>query len=212
MYETILDVSSDPLAVAVVFFVALGLFHLVFVYLRPLSLAQWRLMDYIWITLALGSVAGFVEEARYYRSDVASARLEANLVSAQKDIEHWFDVYARFSCEDGQANDTCDWFTQKEADLTFITGNEPFPADLPTSLIDGLESAAPTYSPAEFQRIKGFLSAYQDGRTQFLGALHDGERSAFFRLLTALAPLIFAVAVALRFTKTTGEYLQMRRN
>lgn len=212
MYETILDVSSDPRAVAAVFVVALCLFHVVFVFLRPLSLAQWRLMDYVWITLALGSVAGFVEEARHYRSDAVSARLEAALVAGQKNIEHWFDVYARFSCEGGEASEACDWFNQKEADLAFITEHEPFPADLPTSLIAGLESAAPTYSQAEFERIRGFLSAYRENRSQYGRAVDDGKRSSFIRLLTALAPLVFAVAVALRFTKTTGEYLQMRRS
>ena len=49
---------------------------------------------------------------------------------------------------------------------------------------------------------KGYLAA----RARHLMAQNEGRRSVFSIWLVALAPMIFAIAVAIKFTKVTGEY------
>ena len=205
-----LDTSSDPLWVFVIFLVALALFHYLLIYRYPLSLRQWKLVEYIWVGLALVSIYGIVEEARMYRAAITIEQSKREAMDKVAALENWFNVYTEHACDDmaqtQKARPFCRWVSDKNSDLKLILANEDFPMDVPINFLVGIEQPFEGIAKADREIVGALHASYISARQQYLMSAEDTVRSGLSALLVALGPMLFAVAIAIKFAKVTGEY------
>lgn len=213
--EQLLQLTTNPYFVGFVFFVTLGILHFTLVYKFPLTARQWKLAEYVWVTLALVSVFGVFEEARILRAMQTVAQSEKIAEKKVAAVENWFDVYSLYACEgEGdvvKAPDLCAWVNLKKSELALVLANEDFPADIPSNLLLGLDTITTGIGGPDREIISGHLNAYYAARTSYLTAVAGSIHTSFSSLLISLAPLMFALAVALKFAKVSGEYRLMRK-
>jgi hypothetical protein len=202
--------------VMVVFGTCLMIFHVAFVWKWKLRRTGWKIVDYIWLTMAvLGLVAGVSEVRRMF----AAAQIESQrslMLSRYEDLRRAVQFlsgdaicrqfvkseYSPPNLESIQQeyNQVCDYARQLYAKMT------PKPPE-------DLESIGITDRPSVAQRLlSDILNRLDDHAAWFLSAksayrhtVKAAERSALERTLMAMSPLLLAVALALRITKVTGE-------
>ena len=208
--ERLLELSTNPIFVGSAFFIALALLHYFFVFKYPLNGRQWKLAEYVWVGLALVSVVGVFEEARLLRSDNALEQYRDVTESKSRAVENWFDVYSIYACEENgetpEMTDLCRWVKVKNSDLRLVLANEEFPADIPQNLLLGLDEINDGIGEADKRIISDYLKGYVDARRAYLEAVEGSRYSTLSALLISLAPLMFVLAIALKFAKVTGEY------
>ena len=208
--DWMLEASSDPVWVFVVFFGALVFCHYLLIFRYPLKLKQWKLVEYMWVGLALVSIFGIVEQARFFGAKLTIEQSRGDAMNKIMALESWFDVYREYACVDNADNagfrQLCLWTKLKASDLRLIIDNEDFPVDLPANFLNGVDHSQTGLADADQAIVSKHHSGYLAARTQYLVAQKKENRSDFSVLLVALAPMIFAVAVAIKFTKVTGEY------
>lgn len=208
--ERLLELSTNPVMIGAAFFLALVILHYVLVFKFPLTSVQWKLAEYVWVAFALISVVGVFEEARLLRSDNALEEYREVAEEKSRALENWFDVYTIYACEENadkpEVNGLCQWVKGKNSDLRLVLANEDFPADIPINLLLGLDKITGGIGEMDKQIISGYLRAYTDARLAYLDAVAGSRYSTFSALLISLAPLMIALAIALKFTKVTGEY------
>lgn len=207
----LLEASSDPLWVFLVFTVCLVAFHYLLIKRYPLSLKQWKLVEYIWVGLALLSIVGIVEEARFYRANMTIGVSREETEDKVAALDQWLDLYREYACEDQVDEPSfqplCRWLKVKRSDLRLILANEVFPYDVPDNFLVGIDQDLVRLNRNEKATVSALHQEYLEARAQYLTAVSEGRRGRFSALLVALAPLLFAVAIAIKFTKVTGEYL-----
>ena len=209
--DVLLNTASDPFWVGVIFIVLLVALHLVFIVWHPLTAKQWKLAEYVWVGLAVLSTLGLVDEARRYKAELdADMHLEA-LERDQRAIENWFNVYRIFACDEangeGKFQSLCIWLNDKSSDLALIVSDEDDVApDIRLNLLDGIESPNINLSDAEKQIIEGHVLHYGRSKSAYVDSVSISRASKVQQLLITLAPIFFAMALALKMTKVTGEY------
>lgn len=210
--DKLLDLSTNLYLIGGIFLTTLIVLHYFLVFTRPLTLKQWKLAEYVWVGLALVSIVGVLEEAKFLR---ANQNVERSRVMAEEKllaIENWFDVYGIFACEEPGARERspklCTWMKVKSSDLALILANESFPPDIPFNMLSGIDEIPDGIEDADRKVIKGYLDDYIAARGSYMMGLTSARRSSLSALLVSLAPILFAIAVALKFTKVTGEYRQ----
>lgn len=212
--DYLLAASSDPVWVIGTFIVSMAIFHFFMIRKYPLSLKQWKLVEYIWVALALISVFSVIDDARFYRSDISIEQSERDAVGHMNAFSNWFAVYEEYACidngEDVSFHALCTWVTSKASDLALITDNEEFPYDISANFLTGLNGEFAGIGEADRMIITSIHSNYLEARQQYLQAVDNAQYKGLSALMVALAPLIFAIAIALKFTKVTGEYLLTR--
>lgn len=213
--ERLLELSTNPIAIGVAFLIALTLLHVLFVFKYPLTARQWKLAEYVWVALALVSVVGVFEEARLLRSDNAVEQYREVAEAKSRAVENWFEVYSIYACEENgrspEMTQLCRWVKVKTSDLKLVLANEEFPADIPGNLLLGLDAITEGIGDEDKRIIAGYLGGYVEARDAYLAALAGSKYTTLSALLISLAPLMFALAIALKFAKVTGEYRLMRR-
>ncbi len=213
--DQLLELATNSVFVGIAFVVALAILHYLLVFKYPLTAKQWKLAEYVWVALALVSVVSVFEEARLLRSEQAVDRHRQ--VAEQKiwAIRNWFEVYDIYACDENADNpetkQLCSWVNLKNSELGLILSNEEFPADVPANLLLGLGAIRQGIGEADKQIIGGHLKEYLDSRSRYIAAVKGSRHSALSALLISLAPLMFAIAVALKFAKVTGEYRLIRK-
>lgn len=212
--DRLLELSTDPIFIGLMFLISLALLHFFLVYKFPLNARQWKLAEYVWVALALVSVVGVFEEARLLRTDNQLDQYREAAEGKSRAIENWFDVYSIYACEENGANpemtQLCRWVKVKNSDLQLVLANEEFPADIPSNLLLGLEAINEGLGEADKRVIEGYLTGYLEARTTYIEAVEGTKYGTMSLLLISLAPLLFAIAVALKFAKVTGEYRLLR--
>jgi len=208
--DWLLRASSDPFWVFTVFFGMLFLFHYLFVFKNPLNIKQWKLVEFIWVGLALVSVFGIIEQARFFNAKLEVEQSNTQAMHKIMALENWFTVYSEFACEDNANNadyrQLCIWTKVKKSDLRLILDNEEFPVDLSQNFLSGIDKLMIGLGKPDQAIVSAHHEGYLTARKQYLIAQENGKRSVFSMWLVALAPMLFAGAVAIKFTKVTGEY------
>ncbi len=213
--DRLLELSADPIFIGLMFLISLALLHYLLVYKHPLNARQWKLAEYVWVALALVSVVGVFEEARLLRTDNEVDQFRTVTEDKSRALENWFDVYSIYACEENGENPEmtalCRWVRVKNSDLRLVLANEEFPADIPSNLLLGLDAINEGLGEADKQVIEGYLQGYLEARTSYIEAVEDTKYGTMSLLLISLAPLLFAIAVALKFAKVTGEYRLLKK-
>lgn len=213
--DWLLEYSTDISVVLMTFFITLTILHIVFVWRFPLSGSQWKLAEYVWVALAMASIIGLLEEARFLKADTNVVAAEEQAEQKIDALENWFEVYTMHACEDGpdleNSEQLCRWTKVKSSELRLVLANEEFPADVPRNLLSGLDRVRGAIGEIDKTMVRAHLTNYHDARDAYLLAQRNAQRSSYSSAFTSLAPLLFALAVALKFTKVTGEYRLLRK-
>lgn len=208
-----------------VFLGALLSFHLLFVVWFRIGKLGWKIVDYFWLGFAaLGLIGASGQATRL----VATSHLSAlnDLAPAIKDpVQEAVSLYAgngylcrtfirsewspppeEFARNQGEFDAVCKWFK----DLAPLIPKDPFTvlntkALPPAPVVNqtDLKAHIKTFHEALAQRERVIVKHLQ---LAALAKSSDGEQS-----LTYLSPLLTALALALRFTKVTGEIMLDRR-
>jgi len=214
--EALLNTASDPIWVSIIFVVILIALHGWLVVWKPLDMQQWKLVEYVWVSLAVVSTLGLVDEARRYKAeldaDVNFTRIERDINS----IENWFSVYRIFACEEQADNleykGLCDWVTIKDADLKLILEDEEAIApDIRLNILNGIGNDNVRLTASEVEIISGLVIDYGQSKSAYIDNVEISKASKVQRFLISLAPILFAIALALKMTKVTGEYRCYKR-
>ena len=209
--DYLLAASSDPVWVIGTFVVSMVVLHYFMIRKYPLSLKQWKLVEYIWVALALISVFSIIDDARFYKSDISIEQSEKDAMKHMNAFNNWFEVYEEYACVDNAADASfqglCTWVQGKSSDLALILDNEEFPYDISGNFLSGLGKELSGIGEADRMIITTIHGDYLKARQLYLQAVDNAQYKGFSALMVALAPLIFAIAIALKFTKVTGEYL-----
>ena len=208
--DLLLEISSEPVWVVATFIFALVFFHYLWLIHYPLTLRQWKLVEYIWVALTLVSVIGIIGEARFYKTDITVEQSREKATVHMEAFQNWFDVYTEYACVDNAAEDLytplCGWVSQKTADLDLIVQNEDFPYDIPVNFLAGLNDGLGGIGQVDRDIIISIHMKYLEARMQYIGAMTEGQFDNIYAFLVSLAPMLFAIAVAIKFAKVTGEY------
>ncbi|WP_262696096.1 hypothetical protein [Kordiimonas aquimaris] len=208
--DRLLDLSTNLYLIGSIFLITLILLHYFLVFTKPLTLKQWKLAEYVWVGLALISIVGVLEEAKFLRANQNVERSRVLAEDKLQAIENWFDVYGVFACDEQGAKERspklCTWMKVKSSDLALILSNESFPPDIPFNMLSGIDEITGGIQDADRKIIKGYLNDYIAARQSYMTGVTSARRSSLSALIVSLAPILFAMAVALKFTKVTGEY------
>jgi hypothetical protein len=206
------------------FFIALTVaLHAVFVYWRPLSKRWWKRLDYVWLTFAALGLVGAAAEVRRSTAnsqlglfqDQASRALrdvhgEAEFLSRSPGVlcrtftrSEYSPPPAEFDRIQSEYTKACDWAKKVEARL-------PREISVPLAKIDTNSlPQRPVISESEpihltddlYRQIEFYNSSVQTVR----GLAGRSKRENLEWTLILLGPFLLAIALAIRFTKVTGE-------
>ena len=212
--DYILSLTTNPLFIMAAFIAGLIIFHVVFIILTPLDAAQWKLIEYVWVTLALISVIGIFEEAKFFRAGQSITGIEMKVQKDFDRIDHWFNVYHDYACESDLdpevIPDLCDWVQKRQEELALIQNTEPFPPPIRSNLTRHFDKIKDGAFNHEKDTIDEYIFVYSKTRDTYLKTLKNLERSAVSQLLIAFGPLLLIIAIALKFSKISGEYRLLR--
>ncbi|MBL4800341.1 MAG: hypothetical protein JKY45_00510 [Emcibacter sp.] len=213
----ILSLASNIYWVVGIFIFFTLLLHFLFVVWFPLSLRAWKLADYLWLTLAFLSTLGLVGEARQYQAETSHYESEWQATQSLSGVRNWYSHYQIFICSEAKAlkdknlKDTqyhklCNWLEGRINDLNLMqNGNTTFSELSPTGAED-LQQYGPLIPRIEQKILTRRIAQYNDKRTLHLDNLKERERTTLQMIMVIIAPVMLAFALAIRFTKVTGEY------
>ncbi len=216
----------EPWKMGVTFLVALSIFHVVFVWVRPLTITGWRRADYFYLSGALIGILLSVDTNRQFvtQSYIASAAILSEARYAELVSRLQFGqsgavcrVFVRtessppadeFKWMQTRYDDECAWFKRLNDALPAHAKDPQLPIDLvslagtfPQGADEGTVTAARDAAKAYNDSLATIDSLKRD--------LEDGELRIGLRFL---GPFLLTVALALRLTKVTGELALDRRN
>mgnify|MGYP001445567715 CR=1 FL=1 len=216
-WDKVLETASSLHWVVAIFIGFLVIFHVILVGLLPLNTRQWKLVEYVWVSLAFISSLGFVDEARRYRAELHLNEVRGQLETSRRDVTDWFDSYQIYACEEAGGDldrevleAACGWFTDRQKDLTLLQMENRIAPDLRPTLLAGADRLTPLLSPENVAIITDRLATYQAHRQRYLELVEASRRGTLQKILIMLAPILFSAALALKMTKVTGEYRRMR--
>jgi len=217
--DLVLPKLTSTLWILGVLVMALVAFHLSLLRWFPLDKLAWKKVDYVWLSLALLGVIGSVISARQEVAraliSTAQSQLEASArlvedrlafgrgsavcrVLVRSELSPPAETFSRVQRE---YDELCSWFRTASERLKETAFRErgilrledlgaPPPSGADQWAASSLEDAIPEYNKAVTRLRKPSDAA---------------QRSDIELFLAVVAPFLFAVALALRITKVTGE-------
>lgn len=199
-----------------VFVCSVLIFHVVFLKLWKLGAIGWKRVDYVWLAMATLGLLGGVSEVRRVFA-VGQIATEQSLVqSTFEDLRHEIRflnsaavcrqfIRGEFSPPDFDA-------IQKEYDAVCdfakrILGQLPEgpPADLSQLHLDDRPHVTAKSLLDTLKGLDDRAAWYRRARKTYDDTVEASGRTSFESSALIMAPLLLAVALALRITKVTGE-------
>jgi len=223
LIDHILVITSDLTWVVGMFVFLLILFHLLFIVIHPLSARQWKIVDYSWLMLAFISVLGLVGEARQYRAEIELRSDQRAMEQSLSDVRGWYISYQGYICDQaqslkkmpmdpGQYPALCNWLEGRINDMNLLLQTDEMAPEITPSLADGLKEFTDLIPQKERAILKNRIRRYQDRRQTFLTNLAERDQTYIQRILLILAPLMLAMAIAIRITKVTAEFRDLGKS
>jgi hypothetical protein len=207
--------------VLLVFFISLILFHAVLVYWFKIGKIGWKIVDYVWVSMAALGLIGSVGQARQLMASNFARRFDQMAPLAYDQLRYTMERYKT------GVGDACRTFVrgewsppkedlermQREYDAVcdwFKNVAERIVLEVPIKTIDPKTiPSAPSVAGkdlnrqiAEFQRD---LAQHNEAAQERASLDKAAERSDIEWTWLILSPPLLAIAVALRLTKVTGE-------
>lgn len=223
----LLELSATPAYLLVVFCLLLFVFHLVFVWIWPISDLAWKRIDYVWLGAATLGLIGASWHADRYISEELAAKLEGpRTLSTYRDmrfiIEEAADPGGAVCTQRKRSNLSppnydeilreqqmqCEYF-KFLASVTPRDVKEPFPALHDLGFID--YSGVANHEGWYIAQIRKSAKEYEFQRQLYIRRKKSAEVSDLEAAIIMLGPLLVATALALRITKVTGEVRNAKR-
>ncbi len=211
IYSLLSDLTSDIYRISGLFIFLTIVFHGFFIIYRPLSLQNWKLVEYSWVILAFVSTLGLVDESRRINAMTTLTHTQIKVEDAKIKITDWFNSYQDLTCNEQIDNFRCTTFTKILNDIELLTLEEEITPEFDKSLLNSLSNLSPWLSSTSMGIINDRVDGYALQRDQFLVLKQQVKRSHFQKLINLLTPLLLAFALALKMTKVTAEHLALRR-
>lgn len=213
----ILSLASNIYWVVGIFIFFTLLLHLLFVVWFPLNLKIWKLADYLWLTLVFLSTLGLVGEAKQFRAENFRYESEWAATQSLSDVRSWYAHYQIIICTEAKVlkeknlNGTeyhklCDWLEGRINDLNLMQNHKTAFPELSTALIEGLKLYSTIIPRIEQKILTHRIAQYNDKRILHLNNIKERKRTTLQLIILIMAPVMFALALAIRFTKVTGEF------
>ena len=203
-----------------IFIGSLVAFHLSLVWPRNLSKRGWKVVDYIWVSVALLGLFAAVATSRKTSAEAlkywANGRVEAEqsfLRSALKSGAHCRTfVRSEYSPPEPEysrllkgANEQCEWFKRANEKLSdSITAKNAIRPDI-------LNVPPPRFGDDfPITHFEQALGRYNEAVVDFNRLNESTQNTPSETGLAIFGPLLFAIAIALRLAKVTGELLQKK--
>lgn len=220
------ELAATPSYLVVTFLVLLLAMHAALVWWGRLSDAAWKRVDYIWLsTAALGLVAGASSadrflSSRYVRTEVlqtefAYAAVRSYLETGGGPGSALCAPHPRTETsppdneeiEKARAS-LCARFRKWDANLPEKV-SAPYPSLKEYS--DALAATDHKYVGFYIEDLTQFIRNYEDHSKKANGFASSSKTSFLDDLLVVISPLLLMFALALRFTKVSGELANAKR-
>jgi len=216
----ILALASNTGWVIGIFIFFTILLHILFIIWFPLSPRIWKMADYLWLSLVFLSLLGLVGEAKQFRAETAHNEKEWDATQSLNDVRNWFSNYQIFICEEAKNRknrktgatdyyELCQWLEGRINDLNLMRKDPDRHPELAPSLIRGLARYTTIIPQPEQEILISRMAKYNEKRALNLANIKALQRSGIQQLMVIIAPVMFALALAIRFTKVTAEYRQL---
>jgi hypothetical protein len=218
-------ISSSPVLLLLTLVLATLLCHALFLWLFPLGEVNWKRVDYIWLFAAtLGVLASSGKAARFIaenqlenfqepvtitsydllRADIKSGVAGLECVVLRRSAESPPDFEERVKEQQAM----CEQYKKLDAQM-------PKSIEPPFKPVKELGfvplTGNPEYVSAPFEVVNRDAEEYERNREMYDEITEKTKSSKWENAYLAMGPLLLAVAVALRITKTTGEIQNARR-
>jgi hypothetical protein len=206
----------SPVAMFVIFAICLLAFHLVLVKLWPLGKRGWKKVDYIWLAVA---GLGILGTAGAMRRQIATSFAKTAEIRARSSYD-----FARYQMTSLAGPAVCLTFTKSDfspRNLDEIQVEYNRVCEFGRGVLNKVPSEMPKESGFPdfgkwpevkdgilkeiFSEIEQAIDRYRVARNNLEALRKDAEYSSLDDNLLFLSPFLFAVALALRITKVTGE-------
>lgn len=211
-----LPITSEPSSLFIILVAFLLLFDWVLVRWLKLGKVAWKRVDYIWLGAAAIGLWGVATDVRRIAaSSWLPWQREYRLISYQRVIRDVHALTETYVCRDFVRSDLSPEnfnLVQKEFDSACAFGRE-LTEKLPTTPPDRLDRAIFRQRPIVTQaslrdlylQLDQSLDSYEGAHRQYMSTVLAAERSSTEVAFSFASPVLFVMALALRFTKVTGE-------
>jgi hypothetical protein len=216
---------TKPAAMLGIFVVEVLVLHLFLVRREPssrLSKKSWAIVQYVIIALGFSGLLGAVSTARKL--------IAQDFVKYTSDTPQQFFRHVRSAIDQGSTEGTicrmsvrsessppseqfnrsqhefdavCGWY--KQLAMSFPTTAPPDSRQIPWSTLPPPPSVTQTQLVEEVSRFRGLLDNYNYVAQRHVGFEEAARPSSADSIVTAVAPILLSLALALQVTKVTGE-------
>ena len=213
----ILDLASNTTWVIGIFIACTILFHILFVFLFPLSLRTWKIADYLWLCLVFLSLMGLVGQAKQFMAETTYNEKEWQTQQSLGDVRSWFSNYQILICEEAKIlkekklngteyHQLCDWLEKRINDLNLMQKDPHKWPEITPQLTNGLKDYSTIIPRLEQKILERRIERYSERRIQNNENLKALQRTSLQQVMLIMAPVMFALALAIRLTKVTAEF------
>ena len=215
---------SEPWKFVILVLVLTLLFHFL-VWPRNLSKANWKRVDYIWVSAGMLGLLSVVADVRISTAknwvEIERSRAQAiwdsfSYVTAEPESSHFCSQFTRtesspsdFEYIQEQYNVGCEWLKNLEAYFSTYSGKKL--PDLTVQDIPEIKFNNPVINDSS-DWIKARVSDYERQMSALRATEDLHEIKSWERQLKLLAPFLLCGALALRLAKVSGEVKHEKRN
>jgi len=211
IYSLLSDLTSDIYRISGLFIFLTITFHVFFIVYRPLSLKNWKLVEYVWVVLAFISTLGLVDESRRINAITTLTHTQIKVEADKEKIENWFNSYQQLACLEQINQLRCNTFTKIITDIDLLSLENDLAPALDSNLLKPLSNLSPWLNDISVSLVNKLIEDYTQQRNELLVLEQQIKRSFFQKLVNLLTPLLLAFALALKMTKVTAEHLALKR-
>lgn len=200
------------------FTAALAIFHVLLVWLPATRLGEtaWKKIDYIWLSLTLISLVALTSEARQSLASNMLPLLETRVMFAGQDFQNTLPRWEEFVCNPPyeksersppnfdelmqELSRYCGWLGELRPIINTSVEQHQLIDYLPFEVTTGHLTII-----GDLEHLAYQVDSYNAAVREFDQASLDAEKSELDFILGYFAPILLAVALALRITKVSGE-------
>jgi hypothetical protein len=210
-------ISTSPFWLFITFIALTAVLHLVFVLIWPLKNTQWKYADYVWLLVAaIGLLAASAKSGQYIATNQLNLQVPWTSNSynfLRSDIKVVKEIacmkHERSSFSPNNYDEivkaqqfVCAQYEKLDSEMP-VSVKPPFRplAELGYHPITGDER----YVKYEIERLTTDAAVYDQNVAFYKDLVDRADSTGWESTNMAIGPLLLAIAIAIRITKTTGE-------
>lgn len=182
-------------------------FHYVLIKWNKLSFKQWKIVEYLWLTLTFISLLGVIEDSRRLQAEVRLAQQLNTVKEQQLHVFNWLDNYQEYACDLKGKTNGCNIIKSIVTNVNLSLVDDFKYDALPINLFKPLDKVSDLINDKARQVLIERTEQYNQAVSQYQHTLNASYRTYWRDLLATFTPLIFVCGLALKITKVSSEYL-----